>query len=226
MRAATVPMEWTAIGLDALIHTESVHPVVLADEGLALWRDADGAIHVWEDRCPHRGMRLSFGFVRGTQLTCLYHGWRFGHDGGCRHVPAHPDLEPPATICAATRPVVVFRGLAMTRTVAGGALPTGEGGAWMPVRSVVIEAAEGVVRAALADGPFDRPCAPLEGWAAVWEAPAAGGRATLALQPVSPCKTALHVTSDRADVDARVALARRLAAFRDRVEQAARRAEP
>ena len=63
-----------------------------------MWRDSDGVAHVWEDRCPHRGMRLSLGFVRGDQIACLYHGWRYDAAGQCRYIPAHPQLTPPETI--------------------------------------------------------------------------------------------------------------------------------
>lgn len=65
---------------------------------VAVWRDWQGGLHAWHNRCPHRGMRLSHGFVRGDRLACLYHGWQFGKDGGCAYIPAHPDLEPPQTI--------------------------------------------------------------------------------------------------------------------------------
>jgi nitrite reductase/ring-hydroxylating ferredoxin subunit len=63
-----------------------------------VWRDNSGVAHVWEDRCPHRGMKLSFGFVRGDHIACLYHGWQYDTGGRCRYIPAHPDLEVPATI--------------------------------------------------------------------------------------------------------------------------------
>ncbi|GIS36806.1 MAG: hypothetical protein Ct9H90mP8_2260 [Pseudomonadota bacterium] len=29
-----------------------------------------------DNRCPHRGTRLSLGFFSGKQLACLYHGWQ------------------------------------------------------------------------------------------------------------------------------------------------------
>jgi hypothetical protein len=43
-------------------------------------------------------MRLSFGFVRGNQIACLYHGWHYDSAGQCRYIPAHPQLTPPDTI--------------------------------------------------------------------------------------------------------------------------------
>jgi phenylpropionate dioxygenase-like ring-hydroxylating dioxygenase large terminal subunit len=45
---------------------------------VVVWRGADGSVRAWPDRCPHRGMRLSFGFVRRNALVCIYHGWSFG----------------------------------------------------------------------------------------------------------------------------------------------------
>lgn len=63
-----------------------------------VWRDENGTAHVWEDRCPHRGMKMSFGFVRGDHIACLYHGWQYDTAGQCRYIPAHPDLDVPKTI--------------------------------------------------------------------------------------------------------------------------------
>jgi phenylpropionate dioxygenase-like ring-hydroxylating dioxygenase large terminal subunit len=67
---------------------------------LALWRSASGALRAWEDRCPHRGTRLSLGRVAGDSLTCVYHGWRFGADGRCLHVPSQPTQKAPENACA------------------------------------------------------------------------------------------------------------------------------
>jgi nitrite reductase/ring-hydroxylating ferredoxin subunit len=77
-------------------------PASLHGVDLAVWRSASGRLSAWKDRCPHRGMRLSHGFVRGETLSCIYHGWVYGTDGGCNRIPAHPDLVPPAAIKAET----------------------------------------------------------------------------------------------------------------------------
>lgn len=69
---------------------------------LVVWRSRSGQVSAFDNRCPHRGMRLSFGFVRGERLSCIYHGWQYGEDGACRHIPAHPDMTPPTSICANT----------------------------------------------------------------------------------------------------------------------------
>ncbi len=67
---------------------------------LALWRSDSGKLQAWEDRCPHRGTRLSAGRVAGETLTCAYHGWRFGTDGRCMHVPSQPRQRLPENACA------------------------------------------------------------------------------------------------------------------------------
>ena len=55
---------------------------------LVIWRSTAGAIHVWEDRCPHRSVRLSAGRNLGDCIEGIYHGWRFDGDGKVASVPA------------------------------------------------------------------------------------------------------------------------------------------
>ncbi len=91
---------WVPIALSRDVPTGTTRAAVVDGQELAAWRGERGSVQVWEDRCPHRGMRLSFGFVRGDTLNCLYHGWEYGSRGNCRRIPAHPDLVVPATIKA------------------------------------------------------------------------------------------------------------------------------
>ena len=57
-------------------------------EKIAVWRDKDGTVHCIEDRCPHRGARLSMGWNLGDRLACWYHGIEVGADGVVKDVPA------------------------------------------------------------------------------------------------------------------------------------------
>lgn len=91
---------WTPIALSRDIPKGTTRAIVLEGRELVIWRAESGAAQVWEDRCPHRGMRLSFGFVRGEALNCLYHGWQYGTGASCQKIPAHPDLTVPPTIRA------------------------------------------------------------------------------------------------------------------------------
>jgi phenylpropionate dioxygenase-like ring-hydroxylating dioxygenase large terminal subunit len=66
----------------------------LLGEDLVLWR-AGGQALAWQDLCIHRGTRLSLGRIDGQRLECPYHGWTYGADGRCVHIPAHPEQAPP-----------------------------------------------------------------------------------------------------------------------------------
>ncbi len=50
-------------------------------QDIALYRADDGSVHALDDRCPHRGIKLSHGSVEGCRLVCLYHGWTFDPEG-------------------------------------------------------------------------------------------------------------------------------------------------
>ena len=69
--------------------------VGLFGQDLVLWRPEGGAAVAFADQCPHRGARLSLGFVRDGELQCPYHGWRFDPAGICVRVPALPAFAPP-----------------------------------------------------------------------------------------------------------------------------------
>ncbi|AKT43096.1 Rieske 2Fe-2S domain-containing protein [Chondromyces crocatus] len=67
--------------------------VRLAGHEIVLFRAEDGALGALEDRCPHRGMRLSLGRVEGARLVCSYHGWRWSAEGRGES-PGTPAMRP------------------------------------------------------------------------------------------------------------------------------------
>ena len=92
-----------------------VHTALLGQE-LAIWRSDDGTVNVWENRCPHRGVRLTVGTNLGTVLKCRYHGWSFESGSGqCAERPAHPGEKPPALVRVRTFPCVEEHGYVWTR---------------------------------------------------------------------------------------------------------------
>jgi phenylpropionate dioxygenase-like ring-hydroxylating dioxygenase large terminal subunit len=57
-------------------------------ENIVLWRDKDGPVRALEDRCPHRGARLSMGWNLGDRVACWYHGVEVDGRGTVVNVPA------------------------------------------------------------------------------------------------------------------------------------------
>ena len=86
------------VGLSEDLAPTQVMRATVAQHDIAVWRSVSGVISAWHNRCPHRGMRLSHGFVRGESLACAYHGWHFNCEGYCHYIPAHPELTPPKTV--------------------------------------------------------------------------------------------------------------------------------
>ena len=93
---------WTPVALSIDLPAGTVIPAQIPAGSIALWRSGSGRTAALADRCPHRGMRLSHGFVRGEALSCIYHGWRYAQTGNCLRIPAHRELIPPETIRVAT----------------------------------------------------------------------------------------------------------------------------
>lgn len=61
-----------------------------AGERLVVWRDLQGAPHVLDDRCPHRGVPLSLARNLGDRLACIYHGVEVDGEGVVLAVPGEP----------------------------------------------------------------------------------------------------------------------------------------
>jgi phenylpropionate dioxygenase-like ring-hydroxylating dioxygenase large terminal subunit len=54
---------------------------------LVVWRQRDHHLSVFQDRCPHRGAKLSLGKVAGQHLQCPFHGFQFDGAGQCAFAP-------------------------------------------------------------------------------------------------------------------------------------------
>jgi len=183
----------------------------LFDTELVLWRDDAGTLNAWENRCPHRGLRLSLGHHCGANLQCRYHGLEFASgDGRCVVVPAHPDEAPPQRMRATVFAVREDAGLVWVCLTSGDAAlpPEVTQAAAEPLRAVPIHAPADAVRAALEA-------------ATPWEDAAA-----LCLQPASDTRCIVHgllvAESDDAEPARRLERLRRhdlrMRALRDALE--------
>ena len=122
-------------------------PARIAAGSIALWRSQSGQVSASADRCPHRGMRLSHGFVRGEALSCIYHGWSYSQAGSCVRIPAHPGLVPPETIRVVTYVVQEANGILwIAEGEPAGAPPAIDG--FVPLRSLTSSAGLAAIEAA------------------------------------------------------------------------------
>ena len=219
---------WYAVGATATLAPGDVMPVHIFGEERVAWRGEDGICRIWQNRCVHRGMRLQYGFVDGDRLACRYHGWRFGGDGKCVRIPAHPDMTPPDDYCVPSFPSAETGGLIWTSRGTPSEPPRapGDGEDTVFCRTVTVLAPPAAADEYLR-GHGAKPVSP--GLFTTAGTPADGDiDLTVALQPADAEKTQLHVSvpvkgtgSDTAGLRLRGArLARQL---RDRIEAEGRK---
>lgn len=79
------------IGRQLLARTFLNQPVVL-------YRKEGGTAVALEDRCSHRFLPLSKGFLVGDRVQCGYHGMEFSCNGVCEHVPGQKSVPAGADI--------------------------------------------------------------------------------------------------------------------------------
>ncbi|MEZ2218929.1 Rieske 2Fe-2S domain-containing protein [Rhizobium sp. RCC_161_2] len=179
---------WVPVALSGSIERGTSAGAVVEGSEIVVWRDNSGNAHVWEDRCPHRGMRLSFGFVRGDHIACLYHGWQYDTAGQCRYIPAHPSLEVPQTIKVPTYFAEERYGIIWATTASEAALPEIDVAMGVtPVRSLYVERGADDILTALEKAGVGN----FAGNAGILQA--GDDRLLVAVQVVSPAKTAIHI---------------------------------
>lgn len=79
---------WQPVFLAAELPRGGARPVQVMGEQFTAYRGEDGRARVVAGRCLHRGTALWTGTVEGTELRCLYHGWKYDAQGRCVERPA------------------------------------------------------------------------------------------------------------------------------------------
>ena len=91
------------------VHSEPVG-ITRLSRNIALWRDNNGKVNAVEDRCPHRGARLSLGWNLGDRLACWYHGVEVNGRGVVENVPAAEKASIEGKRCVLSYPVKEIEG--------------------------------------------------------------------------------------------------------------------
>jgi salicylate 5-hydroxylase large subunit len=89
---------WNYVGLDVEIpNAGDFKTTFIGERGVIVTRDAGGEIHVLENRCRHKGIRLlqvPFGNVgAGKRLVCPYHQWCYKLNGALVGVPYRSGVQ-------------------------------------------------------------------------------------------------------------------------------------
>ncbi|KAI9106998.1 hypothetical protein K1719_022526 [Acacia pycnantha] len=102
--------EWYPLYLTQHVPDDAPLGLKVFDKQLVLFKDGNGELHCYEDRCPHRLAKLSEGQLVDGRLECLYHGWQFEGEGKCVKIPQLPaDAKIPRSACVKTYEARVSR---------------------------------------------------------------------------------------------------------------------
>jgi phenylpropionate dioxygenase-like ring-hydroxylating dioxygenase large terminal subunit len=66
-----------------LVRRRKPHGIERLGKSLVAWRDEAGEVVLQEDRCVHKGAKLSLGRAVDGCIECPYHGLRFDASGDC-----------------------------------------------------------------------------------------------------------------------------------------------
>ncbi|MBK7532306.1 Rieske (2Fe-2S) protein [Piscinibacter sp.] len=167
-------------------------------EELALWRSKDGGVQAWENRCPHRGLRLTMGRVLNGNLSCAYHGWEYAPDGRCAAIPANPSLPLPKNVRVRAFAVEERSGMVWVSTdavEASGSTPRPTGSEAYFCRSLGVRLDASVLKDRLAQVGFERQGL----WA--WSGALAGQQVALLINEAGHELTLVHAwLNERLDV--------------------------
>ena len=83
-----IPDQWYVLLESRQVKDEPIG-VTRLGEKLVFWRDGQGRVQCFRDRCVHRGVALSKGQVVGGRLQCPFHGFEYDPSGRITVIPAN-----------------------------------------------------------------------------------------------------------------------------------------
>ena len=78
---------WHCLGLSKDFKDGKPHSVEAFGTKLVVWADSNDEIKILDAYCRHMGGDLSQGTVKGDEIACPFHDWRWGGNGRCKNIP-------------------------------------------------------------------------------------------------------------------------------------------
>ncbi|MEZ0580690.1 Rieske 2Fe-2S domain-containing protein [Nocardioides sp. MH1] len=78
---------WHCLGLASDFADGKPHAIHGFGTKLVVWQDSKGELNVLDGFCRHMGGDLTQGEVKGDNIACPFHDWRWGGDGKCKEIP-------------------------------------------------------------------------------------------------------------------------------------------
>lgn len=68
--------------------TQKIISKKILGEDIFIYRAKNGEATALEDRCCHRNVKLSLGYLNENNVVCGYHGWEYDCNGSCVLIPS------------------------------------------------------------------------------------------------------------------------------------------
>lgn len=78
---------WHCLGLAETFRDGKPHAVQGFGGKMVVWQDSDGNLAAVDGYCRHMGGDLTQGTIKGDEVACPFHDWRWGADGRCKMIP-------------------------------------------------------------------------------------------------------------------------------------------
>lgn len=78
---------WHCLGPVEIFRDGKPHSIEAFGGKLVVWADTKGDLNVLDAYCRHMGGDLTQGEVKGDEVACPFHDWRWAGDGKCTSIP-------------------------------------------------------------------------------------------------------------------------------------------
>ena len=78
---------WHCLGLADTFSDGKPHAIQAFGGKLVVWQDSQGNLNALDGYCRHMGGDLTQGAIKGDEVACPFHDWRWGGDGKCKLIP-------------------------------------------------------------------------------------------------------------------------------------------